>query len=191
MSLPTPDAQPSRYLPQQPRQHQPHPQAASPTHSMAVPGVSGPQALQVPQAHHALRTPQSPQTPPMPRTPQTPFMPAVPQPAAFPGTPFPPSMPAGPVGSAQPPVGFSEQIAHERAIDFASHSWDLATGGLKTLTAKRELPPLADRMLSGKLQEEPVDSGFSHSYAFILVLLACAILLLVSGGVVLYVMLQP
>lgn len=99
-------------------------------------------------------------------------------------------MPAGPVGSAQPPVGFSEQIAHERAIDFASHSWDLATGGLKTLTAKRELPLLSDRLLSGKLQE-PVDSGPSHSYAFILVLLACAILLLVSGGVVLYVMLQP
>lgn len=76
-------------------------------------------------------------------------------------------------------------------MNFASHSWDLATGGLKTLTAKRELPPLSDRMLSGKLQEEPVDNGPSYSYTFLLILLACAVLLLISGGVVLYVMLQP
>ena len=89
-----------------------------------------------------------------------------------------------------PSAGFSDQIAQERAIDFASHSWDLATGGLKTLTAKRELPPLPDRMLSGKLQES-VDAEPSHSYAFILVILACVLLMLVSGGVVLFVMLQP
>lgn len=89
-----------------------------------------------------------------------------------------------------PPAGFSDQIAHERAIDFASHSWDLATGGLKTLTAKRELPPLPDRMLSGKLQES-VDTDTPRGYTFILVILACVLLMLISGGVVLFVMLQP
>ena len=35
--------------------------------------------------------------------------------------------------------------AREGDINFADHSWNLATGGLKTLTAKRELPPGLER----------------------------------------------
>ena len=99
-------------------------------------------------------------------------------------------MPPTPATAPLSPAGFSDQVAHERAIDFASHSWDLATGGLKTLTAKRELPPLPDRMLSGKLQE-PVDTDTPQGYTFILIILACVLLMLISGGVVLFVMLQP
>jgi hypothetical protein len=87
-------------------------------------------------------------------------------------------------------AGLADQIAHERAIDFASQSWDLATGGLKTLTAKRQLPPLPDRHLSEKLPE-PGDADMPRSYTFILVVLACLVLMLLSGGVVLFIMLQP
>ncbi len=78
---------------------------------------------------------------------------------------------------------------HERAIDFASSSWDLATGGLKTLTAKRQLPPLPDRRLSEKLPE-PADS--QRNYAFLLVVLACIVLMLFSAGIVLWIIIfQP
>ncbi len=87
-----------------------------------------------------------------------------------------------------PAAGLSDKIAHERAIDFASHSWDLATGGLKTLTAKRELPPRLDRRPSEKL------TGTAHippSYTFALVIAACIVLMLISGGIILVVMLQP
>jgi hypothetical protein len=81
-----------------------------------------------------------------------------------------------------------ELQARRRAVDFAGNSWDLATGGLKTLTAKRELPPRLER----RVNDLPA-SGTSaqRSYAFALVILACVIVMLVSGGIVLFVMLQP
>lgn len=90
----------------------------------------------------------------------------------------------------EPMAEHAHQIVHERAIDFASSSWDLATGGLKTLTAKRQLPPLLDRRLSEKLPE-PADTDIPRSYAFLLVVLACLVLMLVSAGVVLWIMSQP
>lgn len=87
----------------------------------------------------------------------------------------------------------TDQIAHERAIDFASSSWDLATGGLKTLTAKRQLPPFSDRRLSEKLSEpaHAADVDIPRSVTFMLVVLACFVLMLISAGVVLWIMVQP
>ena len=78
--------------------------------------------------------------------------------------------------------------ARRRAIDFAGNSWDLATGGLKTLTAKRELPPRVER----RVNDLPAGGAApQRSYAFALVILACVIVMLISGGIVLFVMLQP
>lgn len=82
----------------------------------------------------------------------------------------------------------SGKIAHERATNFATHSWDLATGGLKTLTAKRELPPRLERRSSNQLPDTPT---IPQSYAFPLVLMACIVIMLISGGIVLFMMLQP
>ena len=83
---------------------------------------------------------------------------------------------------------FSERIAHERAVDLAARSQDLATGGLKTLTAKRELPPRLERRVSEAL---PDVVAAPHSYAFILVIIACILVMLISGGIVLFMILQP
>jgi len=90
-----------------------------------------------------------------------------------------------PFGSA---ADFAENVEHQHAIDFATHSWDLATGGLKTLTAKRELPTRSDRRAAGFKVD---DRAVSRSYTFALVILACVVLMLIGGGVVLFVMLQP
>ena len=92
-----------------------------------------------------------------------------------------------PMASPMPGAGLSDKIEHERAIDIASRSWDLVTGGLKTLTAKRELPPFLDRRPAENLQE--TDSV--PQYTFGLVILACVLLMLIGGGVVLFVVLQP
>ncbi len=72
--------------------------------------------------------------------------------------------------------------------DFAVHSQDLATGGLKTFTAKRELPPRLDRRASEAL---PDAVSPPRSYTFILVILACIVVMLISGGIVLFMILQP
>ena len=77
---------------------------------------------------------------------------------------------------------------HEHALDFATHSWDLATGGLKTLTAKRELPVRPERRISDVV---PDIVATSRSYMFALVIMVCVLLMLVGGGIVLLVMLQP
>jgi len=82
----------------------------------------------------------------------------------------------------------SSKIAGERATDFATHSWDLATGGLKTLTAKRELPPRLERRATKDLTDAPV---MPRSYMFPLVILACVVIMLISGGIVLFMMVQP
>jgi hypothetical protein len=100
--------------------------------------------------------------------------------------PFAPhsSIPPTPSESVTEP---SEMHAHRRATEFAGHSWDLATGGLKTLTAKRELPPRPGRRVG-----EPTASAVTQrSYAFALVILACVVVMLISGGIVLFVLLQP
>lgn len=73
------------------------------------------------------------------------------------------------------------------ATDF-SHPWDLATGGFKTLTAKRTLPPPQQRRGSAAPLPEPAPT---RSYMFLLVILACIVIMLISGGVVLFMTLQP
>ena len=102
------------------------------------------------------------------------------------------SIPAAPVPSSlRPPASETETfstIARERATDFATRSWDLATGGLKTLTAKRELPPRLERRATKQLSDVPVTP---RSYMFPLVILACIVIMLISGGIVLFMMLQP
>ena len=94
-----------------------------------------------------------------------------------------PSIPSTPPGSA---IGPSEIDARRRVTDFAGNSWNLATGGLKTLTAKRQLPPRLERRASEKLPD-----AAQRSLTFALVILACVIVMLVGGGIVLFVMLQP
>jgi hypothetical protein len=81
-----------------------------------------------------------------------------------------------------------DQSNHEHALDFATHSWDLATGGLKTLTAKRELPPRLERRTTGTMVDTTVET---RSYAFAMAILVCIILMLIGGGVILFVMMQP
>lgn len=135
MTLPTSDAQSSRF----PLYH-PESTIPTPTHSMA------------PAPPHSF---QQPTTPP----------------------------------SALTTAGPSKDMDYERTIDFATHSWDLATGGLKTLTAKRELPSLLGRRPTEKLS--PDTTGLPRSYTFVLIVLICLVLMLISGGVVLFVMLQP
>ena len=82
----------------------------------------------------------------------------------------------------------SSTIARERATEFAKQSWDLATGGLKILTAKRELPPRLERRTTNQLSDT---SATPRSYTFPLVILACIVIMLISGGIVLFMMLQP
>ena len=107
------------------------------------------------------------------------------------------SIPTSPVPSPRistsvkplmPETENSSTIAHERATDFATHSWDLATGGLKALTAKRELPPRLERRSKNQLSDAPVTP---RSYMFPLVILACVLVMLISGGIVLFMMVQP
>ncbi len=85
---------------------------------------------------------------------------------------------------------FSDKIAHERAVDLAAHSQDIAmaSGGLKTFTAKRELPPRLERRVSEAL---PDSAGAPHNNTFILVILVCILVMLISGGIVLFMILQP
>jgi hypothetical protein len=82
----------------------------------------------------------------------------------------------------------SEKAALEHPHGFATYSWDLATGGLKTLTAKRELPPRVDRRTMGSKQEA---IAITRGYTFALAIMVCIILMLIGAGVVLFVMLQP
>jgi hypothetical protein len=79
----------------------------------------------------------------------------------------------------------------QRAIDFAGNSWDLASGGLKTMTAKRELPQRLDRRVNDPHANGTANASAQRSYAVALVILACVVAMLVGGGIVLFVMLQP
>lgn len=89
-----------------------------------------------------------------------------------------------------PGIAQSEPVAYEHAIDFATHSWDLKTGGLKTLTAKRELPTRLDRR-SAEVSQELHESSSTRSYMFAMIVLVCVIFMLIGGGVILFVILQP
>ncbi len=92
---------------------------------------------------------------------------------------------SGPFGAV---AGSDENTEHKHAIDFATHSLDLATGGMKTLTAKRELPMRADRRARGAAVHE---QAVTRNHTFALLILICLLLMLIGGGVVLFVMLQP
>ena len=101
------------------------------------------------------------------------------------------SLPATPPLSASPEsLSKTDSVrSHARAsaaADF-SHSWDLATGGLKTLTAKRELPTRQRRAQTGS-SSAPTPA---RSYTFVLVILICVIVMLISGGIVLFIALHP
>jgi hypothetical protein len=89
---------------------------------------------------------------------------------------------------APPSAASPEPTNHEHALDFATYPLDLATGGLKTLTAKRELPSRSERYASGTV---PETVSAQRSYALTLAIFACIVLMLIGGGVVLFVMLQP
>lgn len=99
------------------------------------------------------------------------------------------SSPATPAMAPTPaaPFPLAETDSSSATPDF-SHSWDLATGGFKTLTAKRTLPPPQQRR--GPITPTP-ETAPPRSYMFLLVLLACIVVMLVSGGVVLFMTLQP
>lgn len=92
-----------------------------------------------------------------------------------------------------PQTDFFETVVDDdaRAIDFAEHSWDLATDGLKTLTAKRELPFPPDWRSKDTLLEKAEPTPPPRSDLFALVILACVVLMLISGGVVLFMMIAP
>jgi hypothetical protein len=107
---------------------------------------------------------------------------------SIPATPIPSSHISTSMKPLMPETENSSTIASERATDFATHSWDLATGGLKTLTAKRELPPRLGRRSTNQVSDAPVTP---RSYMFPLVILACIVIMLISGGIVLFMMVQP
>src|SRR5579859_6157004 len=107
-----------------------------------------------------------------------------------PSTVMPPSsaFPSFPTSATYPDNAYPGSPHHENAIDFATHSLDLATGGLKTLTAKREMPTRIERRMA-----ENTSDSFSEarSYTFLLAILVCIILMLIGGGIVLFILIQP
>ncbi len=111
-----------------------------------------------------------------------------------PGVPHPLHLPTTPQAPGGPPTVPATESLHNdipsRDEGFADHSWNLATGGLKTLTAKRELPPGLERRMAATGNWQEADTT-TRSYTFALVVLACVLVMLISGGIVLYMMLQP
>ena len=104
------------------------------------------------------------------------------------------------VSSSFPSASISLQPSdHEYALDFATRSWDLATGGLKTLTAKRELPGRSPQMVAsapsvaaGRAQDVTTASVFPYlSYPSFLAPIAFlgTFLALLGGGLILFVLL--
>ena len=138
--------------------------------------------LPTPDAQSPGFLPQSPHsTPPIHSNPYNHSMPNTPPQTVFPSGPLTPT-------SSMSGAELPDKIAHERAVDFASHSQDLATGGLKTFTAKRELPPRLERRVSEALSDAV---AAPRSYTFILVILVCILVMLISGGIVMFMILQP
>jgi hypothetical protein len=128
--------------------------------------------------------PRRPHFQPLP-TPTTPPFYSTPVPVPT-QTPFEPQ-PMLPQKSVAAP-SFPEEVVQDRAFGFASHSWDLASGGLKTLTAKREFPAPPKRRPTDNLLDTP---NVPRSYMLMLIILVCVLLMLISGGIVLFVILQP
>src|SRR5260370_16698553 len=97
---------------------------------------------------------------------------------------FPPASPTPPTSETER----SGMIARERAINFTTHSWDLATGGLKTLTAKRELPTRLERRATDQL---PDKAATPPSYMFPLLILTSILVMPFSAVLVLFILLPP
>lgn len=114
----------------------------------------------------------------------SPVAPIIPHASASPAA----QVPVTPASVASQVEGFAFEGQRDNAVNFASHSWDLATGGLKTMTAKREMPSWHERRPGGQASEP---THFPRNYVFLLVILVCLLLMLVSGGVIIFVMLQP
>jgi hypothetical protein len=112
-----------------------------------------------------------------------------PTPHSKPTTPLYPPRPSAP---STPPAFIPTTEAPNRIVrtessQSARSSWDLPDDGLKTLTAKRELLPRPER----RPISTPPGMATPRSYAFILVILVCIIVMLISGGIVFFLMLQP
>lgn len=158
MTMSSSDAQPSRF----PRQQSIH----SPTHSTPA----------MPQSSFPSDASFGPSATP----PSFPPSAAMPSPLSF-------VAPANAMAAEQQNLHAADPV-HEHAFDFATHSWDLATGGFKTLTAKREYPLRSSRRPSSTPDE---DATTTRNYIFALIVVICVLLMLVGGGIVLFVMLQP
>jgi hypothetical protein len=76
----------------------------------------------------------------------------------------------------------------EHTLDFATHSWDLATGGLKTLTAKRELAFHSERRIAESIPD--FTASLTRTYTVALIVMACVVILLIAGGILLFMMIQ-
>ncbi|QBD81981.1 hypothetical protein EPA93_40800 [Ktedonosporobacter rubrisoli] len=114
---------------------------------------------------------------------------SIPAMSPVPAVPLAPQSTPNPL--SQSASGYDEEMAHEHAIDIATQSWDLATGGMKTLTAKRELPLPAR---SERRVTDILPDGLSKSPrndTFVMIILVCVALMLVGGGIVLFILLQP
>ena len=107
-----------------------------------------------------------------------------------PESPVPSSLPSTSLRPLASESESSSTIARKRATEFATHSWDLATGGLKTLTARRELPPGLERRTTATEKRSESEVA-ARSYTFALIVLARILVMLISGGIVLLMMLQP
>lgn len=104
----------------------------------------------------------------------------------------PPLYPPRPSAPSTPPAFIPTTEAPNRIVctdssQSAHSSWDLPDDGLKTLTAKRELLPRPER----RPGSTPPSMAAPRSYAFILVILVCIIVMLLSGGIVFFLMVQP
>jgi len=101
----------------------------------------------------------------------------------------PPSSPPASMSIAGRSGKITAHDDDDHADDFTASSWDLATGSLRALTAKREIPYLTERRPSGKLPNMAVPRA--RNYLFTVVMLVCLIVMLISGGVVLFLLMQP
>jgi hypothetical protein len=102
---------------------------------------------------------------------------------------FPPSSSPASMSIAGRAGKISAQDDSNSTDDFTASSWDLATGSLRALTAKREIPYLIERRGSGKLPKMAVPPP--RNYLFTVVILTCLLVMLISGGVILFLLMQP
>jgi hypothetical protein len=86
------------------------------------------------------------------------------------------------------PSSSGDLMDREHALDFAIHSWDLATGGLKTLTAKREFSLHSQHRVGEAVPD--FAASLTRTYTIALIVMVCVLLMLIGGGIMLFMMLQ-